>query len=231
MFGYGPRYLHSTGQLHKGGANNGVFIIITAEPQRICRSRTSRFRSVCWRWRRRWATSSRSIGPAAARCTCTSPRRESAVSKVACTRGAAEARAGRLKSPPYVLSLTRSDDGGDVVGGAAGDRRRTSVCGNVFDRRADCSSSIAEQLVRHDAVQAVAAQQQRVARPNGTLRLRLEVGRSPTTFVSTWRIGCAPMSCVCSPSPSSISASHESSGELRAGGRRATGRCGCRRRS
>jgi len=31
MFGYGPRYLHSTGQLHKGGANNGVFIIVTAE--------------------------------------------------------------------------------------------------------------------------------------------------------------------------------------------------------
>jgi hypothetical protein len=32
MSGYGPRYLHSTGQLHKGGANNGVFIVITAEP-------------------------------------------------------------------------------------------------------------------------------------------------------------------------------------------------------
>ena len=31
MFGYGPRYLHSTGQLHKGGANNGVFLIIVAE--------------------------------------------------------------------------------------------------------------------------------------------------------------------------------------------------------
>jgi hypothetical protein len=30
MFGYGPRYLHSTGQLHKGGANNGVFLIVTA---------------------------------------------------------------------------------------------------------------------------------------------------------------------------------------------------------
>ena len=28
--GYGPRYLHSTGQQHKGGANNGVFLIITA---------------------------------------------------------------------------------------------------------------------------------------------------------------------------------------------------------
>ncbi len=29
--GFGPRYLHSTGQLHKGGANNGIFILITAE--------------------------------------------------------------------------------------------------------------------------------------------------------------------------------------------------------
>ncbi len=31
--GYGPRYLHSTGQLHKGGADNGVFVIVTADPQ------------------------------------------------------------------------------------------------------------------------------------------------------------------------------------------------------
>ncbi len=31
-FGYGPRYLHSTGQYHKGGTNNGRFIIVTAEP-------------------------------------------------------------------------------------------------------------------------------------------------------------------------------------------------------
>jgi glucose-6-phosphate isomerase len=30
MFGYGPRYLHSTGQLHKGGPNTGVFLIVTA---------------------------------------------------------------------------------------------------------------------------------------------------------------------------------------------------------
>ena len=29
--GYGPRYLHSTGQLHKGGANNGVFILFTCD--------------------------------------------------------------------------------------------------------------------------------------------------------------------------------------------------------
>ena len=33
MFGYGPRYLHSTGQLHKGGANSGVFLVITAAPR------------------------------------------------------------------------------------------------------------------------------------------------------------------------------------------------------
>jgi len=31
--GFGPRYLHSTGQLHKGGPNNGLFLLITAEPQ------------------------------------------------------------------------------------------------------------------------------------------------------------------------------------------------------
>jgi glucose-6-phosphate isomerase len=32
MFGYGPRYLHSTGQLHKGGPNSGVFLVVTATP-------------------------------------------------------------------------------------------------------------------------------------------------------------------------------------------------------
>jgi hypothetical protein len=32
MFGYGPRYLHSTGQLHKGGGNNGVFLVLSADP-------------------------------------------------------------------------------------------------------------------------------------------------------------------------------------------------------
>jgi glucose-6-phosphate isomerase len=34
MFGYGPRYLHSTGQLHKGGPNSGVFVLITGDPAR-----------------------------------------------------------------------------------------------------------------------------------------------------------------------------------------------------
>ena len=32
--GYGPRFLHSTGQLHKGGADSGVFLQVEAEPQR-----------------------------------------------------------------------------------------------------------------------------------------------------------------------------------------------------
>ncbi|NOZ27007.1 MAG: bifunctional transaldolase/phosoglucose isomerase [Chloroflexi bacterium] len=30
--GYGPRFLHSTGQLHKGGPNSGVFVQITDDP-------------------------------------------------------------------------------------------------------------------------------------------------------------------------------------------------------
>ncbi len=29
--GYGPRYLHSTGQLHKGGPNRGVFLLLTSD--------------------------------------------------------------------------------------------------------------------------------------------------------------------------------------------------------
>jgi hypothetical protein len=33
LFGYGPRYLHSTGQLHKGDGNNGVFVVISAEAE------------------------------------------------------------------------------------------------------------------------------------------------------------------------------------------------------
>ena len=32
-FGWGPRYLHSTGQIHKGGQQNGAFIVITGESE------------------------------------------------------------------------------------------------------------------------------------------------------------------------------------------------------
>lgn len=32
--GFGPRYLHSTGQLHKGGPGNGIFLQLVDEPQR-----------------------------------------------------------------------------------------------------------------------------------------------------------------------------------------------------
>jgi glucose-6-phosphate isomerase len=32
-FGWGPRYLHSTGQIHKGGQPNGCFIQITSDLQ------------------------------------------------------------------------------------------------------------------------------------------------------------------------------------------------------
>jgi transaldolase/glucose-6-phosphate isomerase len=32
--GFGPRFLHSTGQLHKGGPDSGVFLQITADPRK-----------------------------------------------------------------------------------------------------------------------------------------------------------------------------------------------------
>jgi transaldolase/glucose-6-phosphate isomerase len=32
--GYGPRFLHSTGQLHKGGSDDGVFLQLTCDPVR-----------------------------------------------------------------------------------------------------------------------------------------------------------------------------------------------------
>ena len=32
--GFGPRFQHSTGQLHKGGANNGVFLQLVADAPR-----------------------------------------------------------------------------------------------------------------------------------------------------------------------------------------------------
>jgi hypothetical protein len=31
--GFGPRYLHSTGQMHKGGRPNGLFLVLTGEPR------------------------------------------------------------------------------------------------------------------------------------------------------------------------------------------------------
>lgn len=33
LFGYGPRYLHSTGQLHKGDGGNGIFVILSAQSE------------------------------------------------------------------------------------------------------------------------------------------------------------------------------------------------------
>jgi hypothetical protein len=30
--GYGPRFLHSTGQLHKGDAGKGLFVLLTTDP-------------------------------------------------------------------------------------------------------------------------------------------------------------------------------------------------------
>ena len=32
--GFGPRFQHSTGQFHKGGIKNALFLVITAEPEK-----------------------------------------------------------------------------------------------------------------------------------------------------------------------------------------------------
>ena len=42
----GPRYLHSTGQLHKGGQNNGVFLILSANEPRDMSVENARARSL-----------------------------------------------------------------------------------------------------------------------------------------------------------------------------------------
>ena len=34
--GFGPRFLHSTGQLHKGGPNTGLFIQLVDDPGNDC---------------------------------------------------------------------------------------------------------------------------------------------------------------------------------------------------
>ncbi|MGB6339423.1 MAG: hypothetical protein WBF32_06575, partial [Candidatus Aminicenantaceae bacterium] len=34
--GFGPRFLHSTGQLHKGGPNTGLFIQLVDDPRNDC---------------------------------------------------------------------------------------------------------------------------------------------------------------------------------------------------
>ena len=32
-FGWGPRFLHSTGQYHKGGPDTGVYLQVTGQPE------------------------------------------------------------------------------------------------------------------------------------------------------------------------------------------------------
>ena len=55
-FGYGPRFLHSTGQFHKGGPKTGRFLQLLHDGTSTSRSRDSRTRSPRSRTRRRSAT-------------------------------------------------------------------------------------------------------------------------------------------------------------------------------
>ena len=41
-FGWGPRFLHSTGQYHKGGPPQGVFLQVTCSSRPTSRSPTAR---------------------------------------------------------------------------------------------------------------------------------------------------------------------------------------------
>ena len=66
--GFGPRFLHSTGQLHKGGPPSGVFLQLTYSPSEDVPILASPSRSArSWR-RKRWATSSRCAAVACAPC-------------------------------------------------------------------------------------------------------------------------------------------------------------------
>jgi hypothetical protein len=60
--GYGPRYLHSIGQLFKGGPPNGLFLEITANEPSDLAIPASRTRSASSRWPRRSGTCARSSG-------------------------------------------------------------------------------------------------------------------------------------------------------------------------
>ncbi len=55
-FGYGPRYLHSTGQLHKGGPNSGRFLVLVHDGPTTSRSPAGRSACGCSRTPRRSAT-------------------------------------------------------------------------------------------------------------------------------------------------------------------------------
>ena len=71
--GYGPRFLHSTGQLHKGGAPIGWFLQLTAGPPgRRRRSRAGRTPSASSSTPRRPATSPRSSRTTCRSCASTS---------------------------------------------------------------------------------------------------------------------------------------------------------------
>lgn len=69
----GPRYLHSTGQLHKGGPNCGVFLILSADELKDIPLKQELKAWARWPRRRRRATSLRWPSAGGAWCTCTCP--------------------------------------------------------------------------------------------------------------------------------------------------------------
>ena len=70
----GPRYLHSTGQLQKGGTNNGVFLMVSADELKDIPLRHVEPESLGMLARTQAAADLRFLlSAAAAACTCTCP--------------------------------------------------------------------------------------------------------------------------------------------------------------
>ena len=93
--GFGPRFLHSTGQAYKGGPNSGVFLQITCDDPQICRFPV-RNTHLAWSRRRRRAAISK-CWPNAAGVRCGSIFR--AVSKTVLPHSAAQSSRLCHKSP------------------------------------------------------------------------------------------------------------------------------------
>ena len=52
----GPRFLHSTGQLHKGGPGSGLFLQLTTEHTQDVAIPHAPYTLACWLTRRPWET-------------------------------------------------------------------------------------------------------------------------------------------------------------------------------
>ena len=171
--GYGPRYLHSTGQLHKGAHRTACSSSSPPTRQKISNSREPYSFGV--------------LELAQALGDFESLERTDDAHSVRLQRDADQGSRGWRDRSLARTNLTADacDDRGHVVGRSLEIADRTTFCGYVFDRPWTAQHR-REQLVRNGAVHAIAAQQQRITGTERTLRYGgSSSGLRPTTFVST----------------------------------------------